>query len=80
MEKSLILPETKQVSSIIISNLSLATSENLSNIPSYYSSVSSMPPIIISIEGIESLLTKLDTNKSVGPDEIPSYILKHCAK
>ena len=39
-----------------------------------------MPPIIISIEGIEALLTKLDTSKSAGPDQIPSYILKHCAK
>ena len=56
------------------------TSEDLSNILSYHSSVSSMPPIIISIEGIEALLTKLDTNKSAGPDQIPSYILKHCAK
>ena len=26
--------------------------------------------IIISIEGIEALLTKLDTNKSAGPDQI----------
>ena len=39
-----------------------------------------MPPIIISIEGIETLLTKLGTNKSAGPDQIPSYSLKHCAK
>ena len=37
-----------------------------------------MSQIIISIEGIETLLTKLDTNKSAGPDQIPSY-LKHCA-
>lgn len=35
--------------------------------------------IIISIEGIEALLSKLDTNKSAGPDQILSYILKHCA-
>ena len=38
-----------------------------------------MPPIIISIEGIEAILTELDTNKSAGPDQIASYILKHCA-
>ena len=50
--------------------------EDLSNIPSYHSSVSSMPPINISIEGIETLLSKLDTNKSAGPDQIPSYILR----
>ena len=37
-----------------------------------------MPPIIISIEGIEAPLTKLDTNKSAGPDQI--HILKYCAK
>ena len=58
---------------------SVFTLEDLSNIPSYHSSVSSMSPIIISIEGIEPLLTKLDTNESAGPDQIPSYILKHCA-
>ena len=57
---------------------SVFTSET--NIPSYHSSVSSMPPIIIFTEEIEALLTKLDTNKSAGPDQIPSYILKHCAK
>ena len=59
---------------------SVFISEDLSNIPSYHSNVSSMPPIIISIEGIEALLTKLDTNISAGPDQIPSYNLKHCAK
>ena len=49
-------------------------SKDLSNIPSYHSSVFSMPPIIISIEEIEALLTELDTNTSAGPDQIPSYI------
>ena len=60
---------------------SVFTLEHLSNIPSYYhSSISSMSPIInISTEGIETLLSKLDTNKSAGIDQIPSYILKHCA-
>ena len=38
-----------------------------------------MSPIIISIEGIDALLTKLDTNKYAGPDQIPSYNLRHCA-
>ena len=36
---------------------SVFTSEDLSNIPSYHRSISSMPPIIISVEGIEALLT-----------------------
>ena len=42
---------------------SVFTSEDLSNMASYHSNVSSMPPIIISFEGIETLMTKLDTNK-----------------
>ena len=58
---------------------SVFTLEGLSNIPSYHSSISSMSSITISTEGIEVLLTKPDTNKSAGPDQIPSYILKHCA-
>ena len=47
---------------------SFFTSEDTSNIPSYLDSISSMPPITISAAGIEALLTKLDTNKSAGPD------------
>ena len=38
-----------------------------------------MTSISISIEGIETLLDNLDTNKFAGPDQIPSYVLKHCA-
>ena len=57
---------------------SIFTLEYLSIIPNYHSNISLMSQIIISIEGIETLLTKLDTNKSAGPDQIPSY-LKHCA-
>ena len=57
---------------------SMFTSEYLSIISNYHSNILLMSQIIISIEGIETLLTKLDTNKSAGPDQIPSY-LKHCA-
>ena len=60
---------------MIISNLSF---ENLSNIPSCHSSISSIPSISIFIEGIEALLNKLDTNKSAASDQISSYVPKHC--
>jgi len=41
---------------------------------------SSISPISFTIQGIESLLSNLDPNKAPGPDQIPSYILKHCAQ
>ena len=44
------------------------------NIPSIGSSIPIMPSITLSTEGIEALLSKLDTNKTAGPDQIPSYI------
>ena len=58
---------------------SVFISENLSNIPSYHISIPSMQSTSISIEGIDSVFNKLGTNKSTGPDQIPSYALKHCA-
>ena len=38
-----------------------------------------MPEISFSTEGILKLLCELDTNKSPGPDEIPSVVLKQCS-
>jgi len=60
---------------------SVFTNENLTDIPTVESSShpSPMPDISISTEGIFKLLSELDTNKSPGPDEIPSVVLKHCA-
>ena len=58
---------------------SVYTSEDLTNITSIGSSIPIMPSITLSTEEIEALLSKLDTNKTAGPDQIPSYILKHCA-
>ena len=58
---------------------SVFLSENLSNIPSYHSSIPSMRSTSISIEGIDSVLNKLDTNKSTGPDQIPSYVRCSCS-
>ena len=40
------------------------------------SNIPIMPSISISTGGIETLL---DTNKSAGPNQIPSHILKHRA-
>ena len=38
-----------------------------------------IPPLIITTEGIQKLLENLDTTKATGPDKIPAFILKHCA-
>jgi len=60
---------------------SIFTQGDLTNIPvletNTYPSIS---PISFSTQGIESLLSNLDSNKSPGPDQIPSYTLKHCAQ
>ena len=38
-----------------------------------------MPPILISTVGIQELLKEVDTKKAPGPDNIPAWVLKHCA-
>ena len=38
-----------------------------------------MPPISISTAGIQELLREVDTKKAPGPDNIPAWVLKHCA-
>ena len=53
---------------------SVFTNENLTDIPTAESSYPSMPEISFSTEGIFKLLCELDTNKSSGPDEIPSMV------
>jgi len=60
---------------------SVFTQEDLTNIPiletTTYPSIS---PTSFSTQGIESLLSNLVSNKAPRPDQIPSYILKHCAQ
>ena len=59
---------------------SVFTSENLSHMPDCNGlSSSTMPNIIISIEGVQNLLESLDVAKAPGPDGIPTRILKLCA-
>ena len=41
-------------------------------------SSSTMPNIIISMEGVQNLLESLDVAKAPGPDGIPTRILKLC--
>ena len=56
------------------------TSENLSHMPDCNGlSSSTMPNIIISMEGVQNLLESLDVAKAPGPDGIPTRILKLCA-
>ncbi|XP_069982175.1 uncharacterized protein [Penaeus vannamei] len=38
-----------------------------------------IPPLDITTNGIQNLLSTLDTNKATGPDQIPDLILKSCA-
>ena len=56
--------------------------EDLSSIPNLGVGIhlSTMPNIIFSTSGIQSLLNDLDTNKVCGPDWISPYILKHLAE
>jgi len=35
-----------------------------------------MPPITITVQGVDTLLTGLNPNKAQGPDEIPPRLLK----
>ena len=39
----------------------------------------SMLDFDIGLDGVHNLLTKLDTSKAVGPDQIPNQILKMAA-
>ncbi len=39
-----------------------------------------IPPLIINAQGIYKLLSKLNTSKAIGPDNIPTRILKECAQ
>ena len=56
------------------------TKENLSNIPkSTGHPYPTMPPISISTFGIQELLKEVDTKKAPVPDNIPAWVLKHCA-
>ena len=64
---------------MIISNLSSHLKIYLTFQVIMRSNIPSMPSISISTGGIETLLNKLDTNKSAGPNQIPSHILKHRA-
>jgi len=63
---------------------SVFTKEDQTNIPSLDSntedSIPDIPDIAFSVEGICQLLSELDTNKASGPDEIPPFVLKHCAE
>ena len=54
-----------------MSNIPIMDSTNGFEIP--------MSNITFSVDGIQHQLSKLDANKVKGPDNISSYILKHCA-
>ena len=60
------------------------TKEDQTNIPSLdptaEDSIPDISDITFSVEGICQLLSELDTNKASGPDEIPPFVLKHCAE
>ena len=57
------------------------THENTTNIPNCYNApYPVMPDLYISCDGVQNLLETLDPNKAPGPDNIPTRILKFCAK
>ena len=62
---------------------SVFTKEDQTNIssldPNTENSIPDIPDITFSVEGMCQLLSELDTNKASGPDEIPPFVLKHCA-
>ena len=39
-----------------------------------------MPDITVSCDGVQNLIGTLDPSKASGPDNIPTRILKFCAK
>ena len=63
---------------LIISSISFFTDEN-DEIPSLDNFVyPNCDHITFSVEGIENLLQQLDPSKALGPDRIPTHILKFC--
>ena len=57
------------------------TQENTTNISNRNSSLYPvMPDLDISCDGVQNLLETLDPSKAPGPDNIPTRILKFCAK
>jgi len=60
---------------------SVFTCENTTDIPSCNGTpYPTMPDVVISCHGVQNLLESLDPNKASGPDNIPTRILKLCAK
>ena len=59
---------------------SVFTREDLSSIPEISGEpIPDIPPLHIEIEGVKHLLENLDRHKAVGPDNIPSKLLKETA-
>ena len=55
------------------------TRENTSNIPQIQQKFPEMEAIIIKVNGVEKLLSNLNINKAMGPDELHTRILKEYA-
>jgi len=59
---------------------SVFTKENLTNVPVCAGHpYPKMSPISIFTNGIQELLKEIDTKKASGTDNIPAWVLKHCA-
>jgi len=56
---------------------SIFTTENIEYMPTLSSNpLPDVPPIVINPQGVQYLLSKLQTHKSGGPDNIPAYFFK----
>ena len=55
---------------------SVFTTEDLNSLPSLTSTYPDMPDITITEPSVLKLLLLLDSNKSLGPDDIPPRVLK----
>ena len=55
---------------------SVFTKEDTSSIPTLENSLPTMPKIVIESKGVEKLLSQLNPQKAIGPDQIPTRILK----
>jgi hypothetical protein len=81
-EKGKLVSHSKEKAQILIKHFSsVFTRGSLDNMPETHINLkSTIPSIKIKTEGEEKLLRNINPYKASGPDNIPNWILKQCAK